>query len=121
MSTSQLRAVVGYFILVLLVCLVVAEEPFQKNTPAPVVRQSAVQTDSCANCATQFAALPEAMESTPRGSSPEISAAYVGNVKSHKFHRNSCRYAGCRNCTAKFKSREEALNAGFAPGGCCNP
>lgn len=48
-------------------------------------------------------------------------APYVGNTRSHKFHRDSCRYAGCANCTAKFKTREEAVRAGYAPGGCCDP
>jgi hypothetical protein len=46
---------------------------------------------------------------------------YVGNVRSHKFHRITCQYAGCPNCTARFRTREEAIEAGFQPGGCCHP
>ncbi|HEX6096322.1 MAG TPA: hypothetical protein VF432_08365 [Thermoanaerobaculia bacterium] len=52
--------------------------------------------------------------STPR-------PAYVGNTNKHKFHKTSCRYATCPNCTVRFATREEAIEAGFRPGGCCNP
>jgi hypothetical protein len=48
-------------------------------------------------------------------------AAYVGNTNTHKLHRLSCRYAGCKNCTARFATRDEALQAGYRPGGCCDP
>lgn len=46
---------------------------------------------------------------------------YVGNTKSHVFHKLSCRYAGCKNCTKVFSSRDEAIAAGYRPGGCCHP
>ena len=57
----------------------------------------------------------------PRAEETKVDTPYVGNTNSHKFHRDSCRYAGCANCTAKFKTREEAIQAGYQPGGCCNP
>ena len=47
--------------------------------------------------------------------------AYTGNTNTYKFHRLSCRYAGCKNCTARFKTREEAINAGYRPCGICEP
>ena len=46
---------------------------------------------------------------------------YVGNTNTYKFHRMSCRYSGCKNCTAKFKTREEAIAAGYRPCGICEP
>lgn len=47
--------------------------------------------------------------------------AYSANTKSRKFHSAGCKYASCPNCTAKFASREEAIAAGYHPGGCCDP
>jgi micrococcal nuclease len=46
---------------------------------------------------------------------------YHGNVKSKKFHRPSCRYYNCKNCTAIFHSREEAIRSGYEPCGLCKP
>jgi len=54
-------------------------------------------------------------------SAPKVDALYVGNMKTLKFHRASCRYASCANCRAKFDTREEAVSAGYVPGGCCDP
>lgn len=48
-------------------------------------------------------------------------ALYAGNTSTHRFHQLSCRYASCPNCTARFATRDEALGAGFRPGGCCDP
>jgi hypothetical protein len=48
-------------------------------------------------------------------------ANYAGNVSTHKFHRMTCRFASCKNCTVHFATRDEALAAGFRPGGCCDP
>jgi hypothetical protein len=50
-----------------------------------------------------------------------VSEHYVGNTNTHRFHRATCRYAGCKNCTARFNTRKEAIEAGFRPGGCCDP
>ncbi|HEX2060731.1 MAG TPA: Ada metal-binding domain-containing protein [Thermoanaerobaculia bacterium] len=50
-----------------------------------------------------------------------VKTAYVGNTKTHKFHRASCRYASCKNCTAKYATREEALADGYRPCGTCDP
>jgi len=63
---------------------------------------------------------------TTRGPEPpplriEQGPAYSGNTKSHLFHKPSCRHASCPNCTAQFATREEAIDAGYRPGGCCHP
>lgn len=49
------------------------------------------------------------------------SIVYHGNVKSKKFHRPSCRYYNCGNCTATFHSRAEAIHAGYVPCKVCRP
>jgi micrococcal nuclease len=46
---------------------------------------------------------------------------YHGNVRSKIFHKPSCRYYNCKNCTREFTSREEAVAAGFRPCGICKP
>jgi hypothetical protein len=52
---------------------------------------------------------------------PAAEANYFGNTNTYKFHRKACRYAGCKNCTAKFASRDEAIAAGYRPCGICDP
>jgi micrococcal nuclease len=46
---------------------------------------------------------------------------YHGNVSSRVFHSPSCRHYNCKNCTREFRSREEAVAAGFRPCGICRP
>lgn len=46
---------------------------------------------------------------------------FHGNVKSRKFHRPLCRYYDCKNCTAVFKTREQAIQAGYVPCKVCKP
>lgn len=46
---------------------------------------------------------------------------YHGNVNSLKFHRPGCKVYNCKNCTADFTSREEAISVGYAPCKLCNP
>ncbi|HEX7151759.1 MAG TPA: Ada metal-binding domain-containing protein [Thermoanaerobaculia bacterium] len=53
--------------------------------------------------------------------SAKVEAQYTGNVNTHKFHRLTCRYASCKNCTVRFATRDEALKAGFRPCGVCDP
>ncbi len=79
--------------------------------------------------------LPETPAEQPRieppvtrgSATPELpvveaaTAGYTGNIKTHKFHRLSCRYASCTNCRVKFATREEAVAAGFTPCGTCEP
>lgn len=51
----------------------------------------------------------------------QTGTVYHGNRKSRKFHRPSCRHYNCKNCTAVFNSRDEAIRAGYVPAGCCRP
>ena len=48
---------------------------------------------------------------------------YIGNARSHKFHRPDCRWAkkiGPVN-RVSFKSRQEAINQGYVPCKVCKP
>lgn len=46
---------------------------------------------------------------------------YHGNVRSKVFHGPWCQHYACKNCTAEFATREEAIAAGYRPGGNCKP
>lgn len=59
--------------------------------------------------------------SSPSKGSQKIEAVFHGNLKSRVFHRTGCRYFNCKNCTAVFNSREEAINAGYRPCKICKP
>lgn len=48
-------------------------------------------------------------------------AEFHGNRKSHVFHRPGCRHYNCKNCTVVFRSREDAIAAGYRPCGMCKP
>ena len=52
---------------------------------------------------------------------PAQAPVYHGNVQSHIYHRQSCRYFDCKACTAVFKSREEAEKSGYRPCKVCKP
>jgi methylphosphotriester-DNA--protein-cysteine methyltransferase len=128
-SLSALR--LPLLALILFAGLTAEGKEYHGNTRSHVFHRSSCQYYSCRNCTAQFETAQEAIDngyrpcglceptSAPRKSSK--TAPYVGNTNTHKFHRTSCRYASCANCTAKFKSREEAIAAGYVPGGCCNP
>jgi methylphosphotriester-DNA--protein-cysteine methyltransferase len=107
-----------------------AGEAFRGNTRSHVFHQSSCRYYACTNCTAKFDTAREAIEAGYRpcgvcnpAEEREVrsDAAFVGNTNTHRFHRNTCRYAGCANCTAKFQTREEAIAAGFRPGGCCDP
>ena len=49
------------------------------------------------------------------------SIVYHGNTSSHVFHKPDCKQYGCKNCTAVFSTREEAIKAGYKPCGICKP
>jgi len=48
---------------------------------------------------------------------------YIGNKRSHKFHRPECRWAKKMSSTNKifFQSRQEAISKGYEPCKVCNP
>ena len=112
-------------------------ETYSGNTKSRVFHESSCRHYACKNCTARFDSPSEAVKRgyrpcgvcRPGGaggggggeSSQEKEAAYSGNTSSRKFHRASCRYASCGNCTAKFRSRQDAIDAGYVPGGCCKP
>lgn len=59
--------------------------------------------------------------STQQSSENIQSENFRGNIKSKVFHRSSCQYFDCDNCTAIFRSKDQAIGAGFRPCKKCNP
>jgi endonuclease YncB( thermonuclease family) len=58
---------------------------------------------------------------TRRSSGATETGGYVGNARSHVFHRASCSNAGCSRCTERYSTRDEAVAAGHRPARCCRP
>ena len=58
--------------------------------------------------------------STP---APAVSSGtiYHGNRRSKVFHAPWCQHYTCKNCTVIFNSRDDAVRAGYRPGGNCKP
>ena len=54
-------------------------------------------------------------------SNADSGKVYHGNVKSQKFHKSGCQFNNCKNNNRVFKSREDAINEGYKPAGCCSP
>ncbi len=46
---------------------------------------------------------------------------YIGNTNSNKFHRVECKYLPAEHNQVKFKTREEAVEAGYSPCSICQP
>lgn len=56
-------------------------------------------------------------------SSDDVESTFIGNKKSHVFHRSTCSSANTMSDKNKvlFTSRDEAIDAGYFPCGKCNP
>jgi micrococcal nuclease len=52
---------------------------------------------------------------TPPVDQAQTGVVYHANVSSKVFHGPGCRDYNCKNCTATFKSKDEALKAGYRP------
>ncbi len=65
--------------------------------------------------------VPKPGQAQPTAQPAQSRIVYHGNVRSHKFHRPGCRYYNCKNCTARFTSRKQALRAGYVPCKVCKP
>jgi len=120
--------VIVFAVLILGAITAARAETYSGNTKSRVFHQSSCRYYACKNCTARFASAGEAVERGYRAcgicrpaGKQTTEEAYSGNTRSRKFHRASCRYASCANCTAKFKSRQEAIDAGYVPGGCCKP
>lgn len=57
------------------------------------------------------------------GAAPAAGAKYIGNVRSKKFHRPDCEWAQkiAPGNRVEFKTRDEAVEAGYVPCKVCNP
>ena len=55
------------------------------------------------------------------GATAQTSTEYHGNTQSNIFHGPSCRYYNCAHCTKIFKTRQEAIDAGYRPCKVCHP
>lgn len=55
--------------------------------------------------------------------SDDVESAFVGNKKSHVFHRSTCSFASSMSekNRVEFSSRDEAIEKGYKPCGKCNP
>ena len=51
----------------------------------------------------------------------EESDTYIGNLKSHVFHRSDCASLPAEKNRILFDSREQAIDYGYRPCGSCNP
>lgn len=116
-----------FFLALLVPALALLAETYRGNTQSRVFHQSSCRYYTCRNCTATFGSAAEARKHGYRPCGvcqPGDTAAaktYSGNTSSRKFHRGSCRYASCASCTAKFETRQEAIKAGYVPGGCCRP
>ena len=115
----------------LLVAVLVAALMPARETP-PLATQPLAVASTLEAPAPRAPALVDRPQLAPPAESPRAVVAeaapvatvegnFTGNVRTHKFHRRSCRYSGCPNCTARFATREDALAAGFQPCGTCDP
>jgi len=54
---------------------------------------------------------------TAKGNSGQL----LGNTESRVFHNPDCKFSKSKNCTAVFKTKEEAIQDGYKPCGICKP
>lgn len=55
-----------------------------------------------------------------RSAAAAPSGPFHGNVQSHVFHAPGCPNYNCRNCTAEFATRGDAIAHGYKPAGDCS-
>ena len=58
-------------------------------------------------------------ETTPQGN--QQIGGYHGNTSSRIFHQSGCKVYDCKNCTAVFQNRDQAIGSGYRPCGMCKP
>lgn len=58
---------------------------------------------------------------TPAATPSTRSTGYIGNKNSHRFHRPTCSSLPTEQNRIYFKTRAEAINAGYTPCKICNP
>ena len=61
-------------------------------------------------------------ESAPKAEpAPEPEPAFAGNTDSFVFHSLSCAFSKGKKCTARFTTRDEAMEQGYKPCKICSP
>ena len=58
---------------------------------------------------------------TPPKTSPAAEYSYIGNKNSKVLHLPTCHTLPKESNRIYFSSRDEAISAGYRPGGCCDP
>ena len=54
-------------------------------------------------------------------SAKDNSGQLLGNTESLVFHNPDCKFSKSKNCTAAFKTKENAIQEGYKPCGICKP
>ncbi len=79
----------------------------------------------CHDIGSGSAPSPDSQESISESSSVETSiqtdARLLGNTETLVFHNSDCNFSTSVNCTATFRTREEAVDQGYKPCGVCKP
>lgn len=104
---------------------------YHGNVQSHVFHKSTCKYYDCKNCSESFDTAQAALDAgyKPCGTCKPASTTAtkvdaggcVGNTKSHIFHKATCHNAGCKSCGVRFSSRDQAMKAGYKPGGCCHP
>lgn len=89
------------------------------GTPAEADSEAASPEETMPRTAPPEAAvpLPESDTETP----PAEGQGVVGNTDTFVFHDLSCNFAQGKKCTARFASKEEAIEQGYKPCKVCHP
>lgn len=98
--------------------------PHSSSTDSSVQHSSSSSSVSSSSSTSSSESPEVSSDSISEGSQrPDgyVSSEYVGNKKSHKFHRSSCSYLPDADNRRIFKSRDAAISAGYDPCGHCNP
>ncbi|WP_302489042.1 hypothetical protein [uncultured Mitsuokella sp.] len=103
-----------------------AEDKQTENTQDTPKNETDSAQDASAQAATAPAATPSAStartsQKTSSVNSFNTEASYLGNPKSMKFHRPSCRTIKHPERFVSLDSRDEAIASGYKPCGVCNP
>jgi len=60
-------------------------------------------------------------KASPSPTTTSSSGGYHGNTSSRIFHQQNCKVYDCKNCTAVFQNRDQAIGSGYKPCGMCKP
>ena len=69
----------------------------------------------------QVLQIAQVKSAEPSSPPEQQTVIYHGNVGSQVFHKPGCKYYDCKDCTASFKSKDEAVKAGYKPCKVCKP